>query len=262
MKRSLSLLLIAATLLSGTGVVAPEALYSAPVAASGKKSVIKQKRAHKRITKKKHRRHGRKSKIRRTSARAQRAIKQKAITVLREYLPEYADILATKTSRFQYGAPAIPATFDMRSPFALSRNRTDLLRAINSWVGTRYRFGGCSPRGIDCSGFTSTVISKTLNMPFYGNSRWQAGQFEPIFSVDSLQLGDLIFFSGRNRSAERIGHVGIYLGNGVFAHSSTGRGVIYTHISQGYYKDRFRWGGRILVSGVASAQHPGGYSAR
>ncbi|MFN3781194.1 MAG: NlpC/P60 family protein [Candidatus Kapaibacteriota bacterium] len=42
-----------------------------------------------------------------------------------------------------------------------------------------------------------------------------------------------------------MGHVGIYLGNGVFAHSSTGKGVIITHISEGYYGERFRFGGKL-----------------
>ena len=66
-----------------------------------------------------------------------------------------------------------------------------------------------------------------------------------------MQFGDLIFFSGRNKKAKRLGHVGFYIGNGLFAHSSSGRGVIYTHISQGNYTERFRQGGRLPTESLA-----------
>jgi cell wall-associated NlpC family hydrolase len=177
----------------------------------------------------------------------QHATKQKALSVLREYLPEYADILETKEARTPVSLVSLPHNFDRRSPFASPKVRYDLLTNIESWLGTRYRFGGSSRRGVDCSGFTSAIMSHTLNESFLGSSRVQAHRFDAIFDSDSLQFGDMMFFSGRRRTSPKIGHVGIYLGNGVFAHSSTHTGVTFSRITDGDYSERFRWGGRFTT---------------
>jgi hypothetical protein len=191
--------------------------------------------------------------------------KNKATAVLREYLPEYADILEaediTLEKAFFTGdlLVPVPADFDPRSPFIFPHLRIQLLHNIDDWLGTRYRLGGRSKRGIDCSAFTSTIMEETLNEEFRGTSRWQARQFTPIFDPDSLQFGDLMFFSGTNRRSKRIGHVGIYIGNGVFAHSSSSRGVTYSHITDGYYTRRFRWGGRFILEDGGDAEKAGVY---
>jgi cell wall-associated NlpC family hydrolase len=178
--------------------------------------------------------------------------REKALTTLREYLPEYADILETRPSS-EYAPtfaalpiPPLPQHFDARSPFLLPSLRLSLISNIGDWLGTRYRMGGRSHRGVDCSGFTSAVITETLNLTFAGSSRTQATMVEPVFQKDSLQFGDLLFFTGTRRNAHRIGHVGIYLGNGTFAHSSTHEGVTISHLTDGYYTSRFRWGGRMV----------------
>ncbi len=88
---------------------------------------------------------------------------------------------------------------------------------------------------------------------FAGSSRAQAQNVERV-ELHELQFGDLMFFTGRNRQSDKIGHVGIYIGNGVFAQSSTNSGVIYTHISSGYYSERFRYGGRIISADFAGNQ--------
>jgi len=192
---------------------------------------------------------------------ARKAVKkQNSLAVLRKYLPAYAAIYKTKSLNLNDAFVALPHNFDFRSPFVSPQLRVDLIRNIDKWLGTRYRYGGSSKRGVDCSSFTSAVMSETLNEGFRGTSRWQAQQFTPIFSIDSLQFGDMLFFAGRNRQSLRIGHVGIYLGNGVFAHSSTGKGVIYTHIFTGYYNERFRWGGRFVTAPVALLLKVGIYS--
>jgi cell wall-associated NlpC family hydrolase len=214
-------------------------------------SVIKPSTRSAKKSKSDNRKHGRK---RGRKSMARRGVpKQKSLTVLREYLPEYADLHETKSPNATL--LPLPEGFDTRSPFSDPVLRTDLIKNIDRWLGTRYRFGGSSRRGIDCSGFTSTVVSATLKQGFYGSSRVMAQRFIPICSIDSLQFGDLIFFTGRNKKADRIGHVGIFLGNGVFAHSSTGRGVIYTHITEGYYLERFRWGGRFLDNQLTASTH-------
>ena len=237
MNRKFPLLLFMFLFLLGSGITT-NVMRANPVAATPKRPLK---------TERKQARHHKTKKIKRHQRIVKRVKKETSISLLREYLPEYADIPEAQNVSNNDAFVEIPHGFDFHSPFASNRLRLELIRNIDRWLGTRYRYGGSSHRGVDCSGFTSTVISRTLNFAFQGNSRWQAGQFIPIFAMDSLQFGDMLFFTGRNRNSGRIGHVGIYLGNGVFAHSSTGRGVIYSHISEGYYSERFRWGGRFTT---------------
>jgi hypothetical protein len=185
------------------------------------------------------------------------ARKHRALSVLREYLPRYADILEAEMLRFEDAFHAgdmimpIRSDYDVRSPFTNPFMRLQLMQVIDKWLGTRYRYGGRSRAGVDCSGFTSKVITEALGVDFTGSSRMQARQFTPIKDVDSLQFGDLIFFTGTNRHSRVIGHVGIYLGEGLFAHSGSTRGVTFNHISDGYYTQRFRFGGRFIMPPAA-----------
>ena len=193
--------------------------------------------------------------------------KQRAVSVLREYLPDYADILEAEIVRFEdmfySGGTMLPVSsnYDARSPFVNPILRLQLMQTIEKWLGTRYRYGGRSVRGIDCSGFTSKVITEALGKDFSGSSRMQARQFTPIFDVDSMQFGDMIFFTGTNRSSQRIGHVGIYLGKGMFAHAASSKGVTFNHISDGYYERRFRFGGRFINEHVADADKAGVFAS-
>lgn len=210
-----------------------------------KKSTIqsaKYRAAKKKTASKKSKKRTRKSKRR---IRTRRVSPEKSLALLRQYLPELADIHKTNLDETDPADIRVGPGYDFRSPFADPELRLKLIRNIDRWLGTRYRFGGASKRGIDCSGFTSVVLSASMGKMFVGSSRSQAEKVEHL-GMNELQFGDLMFFTGRNRNSQRVGHVGIYIGNGVFAHSSTGRGVIYTHISEGYYAERFLFGGRII----------------
>ncbi len=169
---------------------------------------------------------------------------EESLAVLRAWLPDHEALYRALLRGDE--SVAVPETHvDASSPFADPRLRRMLIATIGTWLGTPYRHGGWSRRGADCSGYTSCLLSETLGETFRGDPRWQARQFTPIRSIDSLQFGDLVFFSGRNARSSRIGHVGVWLGNGVFTHSSSNHGVIFTRITEGYYLKRFRWGGRM-----------------
>jgi hypothetical protein len=245
MKRIALKFLLLAVLVIGWEWAMPSTAIGGPPATSSRSASKKKQNAKKKFHKRSHR------KAKRTSA-SKGLPKEKAIAVLREHLPNYADLHETKLQTLNAISLPLPANFDTRSPYASLPLRFELLRNINEWLGTRYRFGGSSKRGVDCSGFASNVVSATLKHAFSGSSKVMADRFTPILNVDSLQFGDMIFFSGRNRKANRIGHVGVYIGAGVFAHSSTGRGVLYSHITEGYYSERFRWGGRFLKNDAAA----------
>src|SRR5882757_1630282 len=95
-----------------------------------------------------------------------------------------------------------------------------LFQFVYDWIGTPYHFGGDSKRGIDCSAFTKELYGKVFNLAIKRNSRDIFSMVAPVGKTD-LKEGDLVFFKIHSR---KISHVGIYLGDGKFAHASS-RGV-------------------------------------
>ncbi|MDO3645144.1 C40 family peptidase [Mucilaginibacter sp. L3T2-6] len=118
-----------------------------------------------------------------------------------------------------------------------------LFHFVYDWIGTPYRFGGDSRKGIDCSAFTKELYSSVFNMDIERNSRDIFSMVSPV-KRDELKEGDLVFFKIHSR---RISHVGIYLGNDKFAHASS-RGVAISSLDDAYYKRYFYRGGRMLES--------------
>ena len=96
---------------------------------------------------------------------------------------------------------------------------TDLEATAQSMLGFPYVWGGTSTKGMDCSGFTLLVFRfNNLVLPRDADMQSNAGQPVDIKAgIDPLQKGDLLFFGA---SEEKITHVGIYLGEGRFIHSS------------------------------------------
>ncbi|MEO6520142.1 MAG: NlpC/P60 family protein [Mucilaginibacter sp.] len=118
-----------------------------------------------------------------------------------------------------------------------------LFQFVYDWIGTPYRFGGNTKKGIDCSAFTKELYSKVFNLDIQRNSRDIFSMVSPV-KKDELKEGDLVFFKIHSRS---ISHVGIYLGNNKFAHASN-KGVSINNLDDDYYSRYFYRGGRLLDS--------------
>nr|WP_294950580.1 NlpC/P60 family protein [uncultured Mucilaginibacter sp.] len=118
-----------------------------------------------------------------------------------------------------------------------------LFNFVHDWIGTPYRFGGSSRKGIDCSAFTKQLYSDVFNLTIRRSSRDIFSMVDPV-GKDDLKEGDLVFFKIHSRS---ISHVGIYLGNNRFAHASS-RGVAISSLDDAYYSRYFYKGGRMLES--------------
>jgi lipoprotein Spr len=118
-----------------------------------------------------------------------------------------------------------------------------LFHFVYDWIGTPYHFGGSSRKGIDCSAFTKELYSEVFNLDIQRSSRDIFSMVNPV-SKDELKEGDLVFFKIHSR---RISHVGVYLGNGRFAHASS-RGVAISSLGDAYYSRYFYKGGRLLSS--------------
>ena len=122
-------------------------------------------------------------------------------------------------------------------------NTEKLNGAVNRLIGTPYRFGGDSERGIDCSAFTRRVYrGQGVELP--RNSRDQARVGASV-AYPSVRTGDLIFFDTSINGG--ISHVGVLIGGGTFAHASSSKGVTKSSLKEKYYVKRFVKGGRIFV---------------
>jgi len=114
-------------------------------------------------------------------------------------------------------------------------------KVIDKTIGTKYVSGGISTNGFDCSGFTMYVFDKIgINLPHQSGSQFQMGT---AISHDDLRSGDLVFF---NTSGKGVSHVGIYVGEGKFAHASSSRGVTISSLSDSYYVKRYIGAKRIM----------------
>lgn len=113
--------------------------------------------------------------------------------------------------------------------------------AIDELLGTNYKSGGTTEKGFDCSGFVQYVFNE-FGIDLSRSSRSQAGEGTKIAKKD-LRKGDLVFFKTNGKT---ISHVGIYVGSGKFAHSSSKHGVTIDNISEKYYVARYVTARRIL----------------
>ncbi|MFO7525226.1 MAG: C40 family peptidase [Ignavibacteriaceae bacterium] len=135
------------------------------------------------------------------------------------------------------------------SPLSDQSNQQErVIMEIVKYMNTPYKFGGNSINGIDCSAFTQTVFRDALAVSIHRSAREQFTQGEVINEKTELKFGDLVFFNTRRRV--RPGHVGIYIGDNLFAHASTKKGVTISSLDHTYYAARYM-GARRIENGNA-----------
>ena len=115
-----------------------------------------------------------------------------------------------------------------------------LLTHVDEWWGTRYKYGGTTKKGIDCSAFVQTIYLSAFGLALPRTARDQY-RFSRIISATELEEGDLVFFNTRGG----VSHVGIYLRNNKFAHASVSSGVTVSDLYDPYYMKHFIGAGRI-----------------
>lgn len=109
-------------------------------------------------------------------------------------------------------------------------------RTAERFVGIPYRWGGENVvDGMDCSGFVRAVYNLCgLSIPRTSSDQYRAGD---AVARQDLQDGDLVFFGA---SADKINHVGIYVGNGKFVHAPRrGEEIRVTSVEDDYFEKRF-----------------------
>ncbi|MBI4550964.1 MAG: C40 family peptidase [Candidatus Latescibacteria bacterium] len=114
--------------------------------------------------------------------------------------------------------------------------------AIESFLGTPYRYGGDSLDGIDCSGLVMVIYrsSAGVQLPHIAEQLIRLGK---KVKLKKIRFGDLVFF---NTGSQEGVHSGIYVGDGQFAHASLSRGVILSRLDETYYRQRFLEARRVV----------------
>lgn len=146
-----------------------------------------------------------------------------------------ANFLVTITNRVDRSRPTNVAS---RGATGAGSN---VVRTAQNYLGARYRYGGSSRGGFDCSGFTRYIYAQHgVNLPHNSAAQFQRGT---SVAKSDLQAGDLVFFS---RGGRAIGHVGIYIGNGRFIHASNPQGgVKIDSLASGSYARQYKGARRV-----------------
>jgi len=116
-----------------------------------------------------------------------------------------------------------------------------VLQMAKSFQGVPYAWGGVSPSGFDCSGFTHYVLLKNgIVIPRMAADQYYTGSW---VQKSQLKPGDLVFFT-----TYKVGpsHVGFYLGNNKFIHASSSKGVTISDLSSSYYAQRYIGAKRVI----------------
>jgi len=122
----------------------------------------------------------------------------------------------------------------------------EVTRTAYAYRGARYRRGGSSSAGFDCSGFVKYVYeTEGIKLPRTSYDMFKVGK--PVAKSD-LQEGDLVFFANTYRRG--ISHVGMYIGNGEFIHASTTRGgVRIDKLDDAYFRNKYAGARRVKEYG-------------
>jgi cell wall-associated NlpC family hydrolase len=175
-----------------------------------------------------------------TSARPEETVKTRGFSI-EETTP------APAPSIFGDRSSAIEKASTVQLKYAVLLNteveqlsNTTFYEKVDEWYGTRYRMGGTTKSGVDCSAFVQAVFAAAFGVAIPRTAREQHRVARQI-SRTELKEGDLVFFNTRGG----VSHVGIYLQNNKFVHSSTSRGVTVSDLFEPYYVKRFIAAGRI-----------------
>ena len=114
---------------------------------------------------------------------------------------------------------------------------------VRDWLGVRYKLGGSTKRGIDCSQFTKKLYSEIYNLRLENVAYKQWNQTKRILKTN-LVVGDIVFF--RSRQSPSGWHCGIYIGDDRFVHAANkDEGVKISSLNEPKYKKSYKGVGRL-----------------
>lgn len=121
-------------------------------------------------------------------------------------------------------------------------SKEELMSIIMDWFGTPYKFGGNTTKSVDCSAWTQQIFHEACQIILPRTAREQIKVGHKV-KHNKLEFGDLVFFHTYSRKFAS--HVGIYLGDNLFAHASSRKGVTVSSLESTFYSKRFIEGRRL-----------------
>lgn len=142
---------------------------------------------------------------------------------------------------------SIPDFIEIEDEAEIAREEYSVIDHALKFLGTKYKYGGTSPEGMDCSGLVYTAfLTQEISLPRSSRDMALLGEELPL---DQVKTGDLLFFE-TDRRKKVINHVGLVVelegDNIYFIHSSTSRGVIVSALNENYWRNHFVMARRIL----------------
>ena len=138
-------------------------------------------------------------------------------------------------------APKLNAQITVGKPPVVETIGQKIVALAQDYMGVPYVWGGTTPKGFDCSGFTQYVFKQMG----YTIKRTAAQQLTNGYAVTNLKVGDLVFFTNTYATSAAASHVGIYMGDNLFIHAAGG-GVKITSLDHEYYAPRYIGARRIV----------------
>jgi len=117
-----------------------------------------------------------------------------------------------------------------------------LYRFIDNWYGVKYKYGGTTRKGIDCSAFSQRLYGNVYCLNIKRTSKQQFKKCERLEDLSDAIEGDLVFF---RINRVRISHVGVYLANGYFVHATRSKGIMISSLNNKYWQRRYAGCGRL-----------------
>ena len=167
--------------------------------------------------------------------------KKNTVEVIYDSIPVKPEITYTATQKKYAKILEVPVE-------NLTNNK--LYEFIDEWMGVTYLMGGATKEGIDCSSFTQRLYTTVYDLYIERTARKQydSKSIDKFTDKEKLDEGDLMFFEGMGANKNEITHVGVYLGNYKFVHSTSvkqGRekGVKISDLRTNFWSKRFVCGG-------------------
>lgn len=163
-----------------------------------------------------------------------------AYTQLFKHQVSYEEITATQPNvKPTTTLPNSPSTEEEASETTntssnLKKTQKAILKEANKHIGTPYKYGGITPKGFDCSGFTQYVMAKNgIQIP--RTSKAQAVSHKKVKQKDA-KVGDLVFFGSSKSNISHVGIVSEVSGTKLYMiHASTSKGIMITEITTNVY---------------------------